>query len=123
DIFRVIPDPDRVIYRWQGVVFEEGPCNQPPANPKAVNFEVELRRDGTIIQRYGQNSPLGPVVGIGGGEPESYVISSHTSETAPLDLTNAQTITYTLQRLPKTTDLGVSITATPQVSMVAQTTT
>ena len=104
DVYRVQPDPDRVIFRWQGVKFTSLDCPSSPTGQDQVNFEIELRRDGTIQKRYGQNTPLNPVVGIGGGEPEGYVIASHTSESTPIDLTNAATITYTLRRLPPSAD-------------------
>ncbi|HYX41930.1 MAG TPA: S8 family serine peptidase, partial [Pyrinomonadaceae bacterium] len=76
-VYVVQPDQDRIIFRWQGVTFEEG---------TPVNFELELRRDGTIIKRYGDgNTNVHPVVGIGGGEPEPYVLATHTSEAAPIN--------------------------------------
>jgi uncharacterized repeat protein (TIGR01451 family) len=123
DIYRVSPDQDRVIFRWQGVEFSAVQCSDAPATPKAVNFEIELRRDGTIQMRYGENTPLHPVVGIGGGEPEGYVVPSHTSEESPLNLTNAQTLTYTLRSLPKIADLALSSTVVPAISTQGQSTT
>ena len=82
----VTPDANRIIFRWQGVTFNGG---------TPVNFEIELRPDGTIQSRYGSgNTNLLPVVGISGGEPEAYVITSHTSEHTPRNLTNALTVTY-----------------------------
>jgi subtilisin family serine protease len=93
-VFQVTPNADSVIFRWQSTQFDA------PTSP--VNFEAELRRDGTIIYRYGSgNTNLYPVVGIGSGEPEPYVIASHTAEreefsTAPrLSLTNAASVTFT----------------------------
>ncbi|HKZ79229.1 MAG TPA: chitobiase/beta-hexosaminidase C-terminal domain-containing protein, partial [Pyrinomonadaceae bacterium] len=94
DVYAITPDNDRVIYRWQGVKFTSPDCPGSP-NGQQVNFEIELHRDGTIQMRYGQNPLLFPVVGIGGGEPEGYVVASHTSESVPINLTNAQTLTFT----------------------------
>lgn len=120
DIYQVTPDSDRVIFRWQGV-----PCNFNPVSGctggDPVNFEIELRRDGTIIKRYGDgNHGLHPVVGIGGGEPDSYIIDSHTSETSSKDLTNAPTVTYSLRSLPLVPNVTVSSTANPQPVRVGQ---
>src|SRR6185295_2330408 len=96
DVFMVSPDPSRVIFRWKGVTFGIGTV----ATQFPVNFEIELRTDGTILSRYGNgqaapiNTNLLPVVGIAGGEPDAYVIPTHTSETAFLNLTNALTVKY-----------------------------
>ena len=79
DVFMVTPDASRVIFRWEAVTFND---NLP------VNFEIELRTNGTILTRYGagQSAPintlLDPVVGISAGEPDTYLIISHTSEDA-----------------------------------------
>ena len=96
DVFVVNPDPSRIIFRWQGVTFgDETIATQFP-----VNFEIELRSNGTILTRYGAgqsaptNTGLFPVVGISGGEPEAYVIPSHTSEQVSTSLTNAQEVTF-----------------------------
>ncbi|HJR09125.1 MAG TPA: S8 family serine peptidase [Pyrinomonadaceae bacterium] len=88
------PDSSRVVFRWQGI-----PCNSSQTTGACtgggpVNFEIELRNNGTIQMRYGQNPNLFPVVGISGGEPDAYVIASHTSEASPINLTNAQTVTF-----------------------------
>lgn len=89
DVYVVSPDANRIIFRWQGVQFGDG------TNGALINFEIELRRDGTIESRYGSgNTALFPVVGISGGEPEPYVITSHTSEVTLKNLTNAQTATF-----------------------------
>jgi subtilisin family serine protease len=89
-------DANRIVFRWQGI-----PCNPTQASGGActggspINFEIELRTDGTIQMRYGQNPTLFPVVGISGGEPDAYIVSSHTSETANAkNLSNAQTVTF-----------------------------
>ncbi|MDQ3258078.1 MAG: S8 family serine peptidase, partial [Acidobacteriota bacterium] len=93
-VFVTGSDASHIVFRWQGV-----PCNPSRTtgactggNP--INFEIELRSDGTIQMRYGQNANMFPVVGISGGEPEAYVAASHTSETQPINLTNAQTVTF-----------------------------
>jgi subtilisin family serine protease len=92
DVYVVIPDASHIIFRWQGEIFGDGSS---PAGQPQVNFEIELRSDGTIVTRYGNgNTNLFPVVGIGGGEPDAYVIPSHTSEQSPISLTNAQTVLF-----------------------------
>ena len=96
DVFVVNPDASRIIFRWKGVTFgDETIATQFP-----VNFEIELRSNGTILTRYGAgqsaptNTGLFSVVGISGGEPEAYVIPSHTSEQVPISLTNAPEVTF-----------------------------
>ncbi len=95
DVYRLTPSPNRVIYRWQGV-----PCNFDSqqlvcTGGGPINFEIELQSDGTIKSRYGTgNQQIFPVVGISGGEPDSYVVPSHTSEFISTNLTNAAEITY-----------------------------
>jgi subtilisin family serine protease len=102
-------DANHVVFRWQGV-----PCNPTQASEGActggnpVNFEIELRADGTIQMRYGAIASMFPVVGISGGEPDAYVVASHTSETVSKNLTNAQTITFT----PRSSSLTISGTVT-----------
>ena len=76
NVYMIKPDLDRVIFRWQGVTFgDETP----------VNFEIELRRDSTIQTRYGNgNANLKRVtVGIGSGDPDAYLVDSHSSEGPP----------------------------------------
>ena len=93
----MVTEADRVVFRWQAVTFGDGT----PAQEFPVNFEIELRRDGTIVMRYGagQSAPINtnvaPVVGISAGEPDAYIEESHTSDFGSIDLTNAQTITFT----------------------------
>ncbi|MBA3246922.1 MAG: S8 family serine peptidase, partial [Pyrinomonadaceae bacterium] len=92
DVYMVQPDANRLILRWQGTLF----VGETSVGPE-INFELELRRDGTIITRYGNgNTSLNPVVGISGGEPEAYVIDSHTRPrpNPTISLTNAQTVTF-----------------------------
>ncbi|HEX3083264.1 MAG TPA: S8 family serine peptidase, partial [Pyrinomonadaceae bacterium] len=87
DVYVVQPDATRIIFRWQGVQFGDG---------SPINFEIELRNDGTITTRYGAgNTNLLPVVGISGGEPDPYVIDALTSELSPKTLTNAQSAVFT----------------------------
>ena len=80
DIYVVTPDPNRIIFRWQAVTFGNGT----PATELPVSFEIELRSDGTILTRYGNaaQSPdadiISRVVGISGGEPDTYIVPSHT---------------------------------------------
>ncbi|MCU1264959.1 MAG: hypothetical protein JWM21_1277 [Acidobacteria bacterium] len=89
DVYMVQPDANTVIFRWQAVPFNIGNFGAP------VNFEVELRSNGLIQSRYGSgNTGLFPVVGISVGEVDPYVVTSHTSEHTPRNLTNAQTVTY-----------------------------
>jgi subtilisin family serine protease len=96
DIYVVKPDANRIIFRWQGVSFTSTKCPGSPDPSDYINFEIELQRDGHIITRYGSgNLDLNPVVGISAGEPDAYTVLSHTSEFAPINLNNAQTLTYT----------------------------
>jgi len=95
-VYLVQLDSSRVILRWQGV-----PCNAGGSSGACqfggapVNFEIELRSDGTIKSRYGSgNTQVFPVVGISGGEPDAYVVPSHTSEQVATNLTNAVEVTY-----------------------------
>ncbi|HMF58336.1 MAG TPA: S8 family serine peptidase, partial [Pyrinomonadaceae bacterium] len=97
DVYVTTPDLNRIIFRWQGVTFGNGTA----ATEFPVNFEVELRRDGSVITRYGSgNTNIFPVVGISGGEPDAYSVNSHTSETSPTVLTNAQTVNFALRTAP-----------------------
>jgi hypothetical protein len=121
DVYVVTPDANRIIFRWQTVTFGNGTA----ATELPVNFEIELRRDGTILTRYGagQQSPnadtISRVVGISAGEPDAYVILTHTSEGSLIDLTNAQQVTFTprVGSILTVTSVnpisGVNITVTP----------
>ncbi|HSE32732.1 MAG TPA: S8 family serine peptidase [Pyrinomonadaceae bacterium] len=97
-VYVLQPNANTRIYRWQAK-----PCNfngSVCTGGADVNFEIELRTDGTIKTRYGSgNTGLFPTVGIGGGGPESYVATTHTSEEAPIDLTNAGEVTFTPRAL------------------------
>jgi uncharacterized repeat protein (TIGR01451 family) len=109
NVYMIKPDLDRVIFRWQAVTFgDETP----------VNFEIELRRDGTIQTRYGNgNANLKRVlVGISGGVPDAYLVDSHSSETGTLSLTNAQTVTFALRNPPPPpiSDLAITIKPSPE---------
>jgi subtilisin family serine protease len=98
DVF-VTTASDHIIFRWQAVTFGILPDGTPRGeNP--VNFEIELRNDGTVVTRYGSgNTNLTPVVGLSGGEPDAYVIDADTRPFGDprglLSLTNAATVTYT----------------------------
>nr|MBA2502305.1 S8 family serine peptidase [Pyrinomonadaceae bacterium] len=95
DVYVVQPDADRVIFRWQAVTYDTPLSGGTTRGENPVNFEIELRRDGAIIIRYGGgNTRLFPVVGISGGEPDAYVVDSHTSENSTRNLTNAQTVIF-----------------------------
>jgi subtilisin family serine protease len=90
DVYAIQPDANRIIFRWQGVQFGDG------VNGGPINFEIELNSNGIIKTRYGSgNTNLFPVVGISGGEPDVYFISTLTSELSPLSLTNAQSAVFT----------------------------
>ena len=111
----VIADSAHIIFRWQGVTFGDGTT----ATEFPINFEIELRPDGTIFTRYGSgNTNIFPVVGISGGEPDAYSIPSHTSELAAISLTNAPQVTFTprvktLTVASSNPASGVTITVTP----------
>ncbi len=110
-VYIVQPDIDHVIFRWQGVTF---------GSETPVNFEIELRRDGTIQTRYGPgNQNLRPVlVGISGGDPEGYLVPSHSSESSPLSLTNAQSVTFALKNPPPPPVADLSVNVTPNQTPV-----
>ncbi|HVG34413.1 MAG TPA: S8 family serine peptidase, partial [Pyrinomonadaceae bacterium] len=99
DVFVVIPDANRIIFRWQGSTFRD--------DTSPINFEIELRSDGTIQTHYGTgNANVRPLVGISGGQADSYttgpedstIVASHTS-TSLVNLTNAQTVTFSPQAI------------------------
>jgi uncharacterized repeat protein (TIGR01451 family) len=95
DVYVVQPDADRVIFRWQGVTYDSFFADGTTRGEHPVNFEAELRRDGTIVTRYGAgNQQMLPVVGVSDGARDAYVSASHTSEDALRDLTNAPTVTF-----------------------------
>jgi subtilisin family serine protease len=91
-----LSNPSRMIFRWLAQ-----PCNFSFVTERctgggAVNFEIELRTDGTIKTRYGNgNSQLFPTVGIGGGDQEGYFITSHTAGDERITLNNAGEVTFT----------------------------
>ena len=95
-VYVVQPSASRIIFRWQAE-----PCNfsialEDCTGGVAVNFEIELRSDGTIKTRYGSgNTNLHPTVGIGGGDQDGYFIPSHTAEETNISLTNAGEVTFT----------------------------
>lgn len=94
DVYDVRPNADTIIFRWQGV-----PCNWDGVSQcnfgPPVNFEIELKSNGQVSTRFGSgNTNLFPVVGVSGGEPDTYLIGTHTSVNAPKTLTNARNVTY-----------------------------
>ena len=94
--FAVTPDPDRFIVRWEGVTFDTKLDDGTSRGELPISCEIELRKNGTIVVRYGAgNEKLFPVVGISSGTPEAYVVGSHTSESTFKSLGNANTITFT----------------------------
>lgn len=103
-VYLVKPDRDTAIFRWQAVTF---------GSETPVNFEIELRREGTIKIRYGSgNQNLRPViVGLSGGDPEAYLVSSHSSESSPLSLQNAGEVTFTLRNPPPLRMADLAVTA------------
>ncbi len=102
DVFVVTPDASRIIFRWEAVTFGD----ETPQTEFPVNFEIELRSNGTILTRYGSgNTHLDPVVGISAGEPDTYLVASHTSEDAEINLTNAPVVTF----LPRGTVTGNAV--------------
>ncbi|HZE69175.1 MAG TPA: S8 family serine peptidase [Pyrinomonadaceae bacterium] len=117
DVYVVQPDPSRIIFRWQAVTFDTpiGPGVTRGENP--VSFEIELRRDGTVLIRYGDgNHNTFPVVGVSGGSPDAYVVSTHTSESVLKDLNRADTIIFASRNPPQppASDMQIrSITDTP----------
>ena len=91
-----LSNPSRLIFRWQGKPCDFDTQEFVCRGGDPVNFEIELRTDGTIKTRYGNgNTNIIPAVGIGGGDRDGYVIPSHTSEEAKINLTNAQELTFT----------------------------
>lgn len=108
-VFVVQPDSTRVIYRWQAVTFERGEV--------PVNFEIELNNIGHIIFRYGAgqspptNTQLFSVVGISAGEPDAYIVSSHSAGTVPRELTNANVVSFTPRQIVPLTSFQFSQTS------------
>ena len=83
-----VQSPNKVIYRWQGMQFGCDVCGP-------VNFEIELNADGTIKTRYGTgNAQMLPTVGISNAENQAYLVDSHSSEEALLNLTGAPEVTF-----------------------------
>jgi Tol biopolymer transport system component/subtilisin family serine protease len=98
DVYVVQPDAERIIFRWQAVTYDTPLSPTQSRGEHPVNFEIELRRNGTIEIRYGDgNESVLPVVGLGGGAPDAYLVDSHTSPYAFKNLTNADTIGFTLR--------------------------
>lgn len=94
-VFMVQPDPDRVIFRWQGVTFDTSLPGGGTRGEHPVSFEIELQRSGGIVIRYGAgNTNVRPIVGVSGGEREPYFVGSHSSENALINLTNAPVLRF-----------------------------
>lgn len=93
----MVQDADHVSFRWQAVTFDTPISPGVTRGQNPVSFEIDLRYDGTITLRYADdaNHNVAPIVGIGGGSPEPYISSSHTSEFALKDLTKAGTVVFT----------------------------
>jgi subtilisin family serine protease len=95
DVF-VTQSGTSIIFRWQGTTFDTPLTSTTSRGENPINFEIELRSDGTIIFRYGSgNTSLFPVVGISAGEARAFVVTSHTSENSLINLTNAATVVFT----------------------------
>ncbi len=135
DVYVVRPDSSRVIFRWQGVKFQAENCGEPAGPP--INFEIELRNDGTVITRYGDgNLGVTPVVGISngqadtatGGPLDAYIITSHTSATqnpsSAISLTNAPSVTFAPRgvggSVPGTLQFGSAFTNAPEFAGTAE---
>lgn len=85
-----------MIFRWQAVTFDTPQPEGGSRGEHPVSFEIELQRDGDIIIRYGEgNDNVKPIVGISGGERESYFVGSHSSENSLINLGNAATVMFT----------------------------
>jgi subtilisin family serine protease len=101
----VVNGANSIIFRWEGIRFTSTSCPAAPPSGNPINFEIELRSNGTVITRYGEgNTGVRPVVGISAGETDAlsgaannaYIVSSHTSA-ALINLTNAQTVTFAIR--------------------------
>ena len=106
-VYVVHPSANRIIFRWQAKPcdFDGTICT----GGDNVDFEIELNTNGTIKTRYGNADPdLFPTVGIGGGNPDSYVVTSHTGEELPKNLTNAGEVTFTPRSLITTPTIQFS---------------
>ena len=91
-----LSNPSRLIFRWQGIPCDFDTEEEVCRGGAPVNFEIELRPDGTIKTRYGNgNTNIIPAVGIGGGDQDGYLIASHTSDETKINLTNAGEVTFT----------------------------
>ena len=109
-VYAVTPDSERIIFRWEGNTFDTPFEDGTSRGSHSINFEIELRKNGTIVIRYGNgNEKLFPVVGISGGSPDAYPVNSHTSETPFLNLTNANTLTFTPRFPPATASADVQV--------------
>lgn len=116
DVYVVIPDPTKIIFRWQAVTYNSELSEGTLRGENPVNFEIELQRVGNIIIRYGEgNHNVLPVVGASGGMSDAYMVDTHTSDLTPKDLAFAQTVTFSSRRptpLPNP-DLYVGLRTSP----------
>ena len=91
-----LTNPTRLVFRWQGIPCDFDTELEVCRGGAPVNFEIELRPDGTIKTRYGSgNTGIIPAVGIGGGDQDGYLIATHSSEENKISLTNAGEVTFT----------------------------
>jgi uncharacterized repeat protein (TIGR01451 family) len=120
DVYVVKPDDNRIIFRWQAVTFDTPVAPGVTRGEQPVNFEIELQVNGTIVIRYGDgNQKVIPVVGLGGGWPEPYPVSSHISVDALKDLTNASSVTFTHRNPPPPPTARLALTMTNGPSPVS----
>ena len=109
-IYVVTPDSNRIIFRWEGTTFDTPFSDGTSRGSNPIAFEIELRSDGTIQVRYGiGNQGLFPVVGISDGRPDTYLVTSHTSENSLINLTNATTVTFSPRFPPFATSADVQL--------------
>lgn len=108
-VYVVNPDAQHgLIFRWQGVPCATDFDTQECTGTTPINFEIELRTDGTIKIRYGSgNLEVRPTVGISGGDREGYVIRNCASPGTPLPC-------YTSE----SDDLKINLTNAPEVTFL-----
>ncbi len=87
DVYVITPDANTIIFKWQGVTYDD---------EVPINFEVELKSNGSIKFRYGAgNTSLTPTVGMSGGEPDTDIVTSYSSNSTDINLTNRQEVIFT----------------------------
>ncbi|MCP9496355.1 MAG: S8 family serine peptidase [Pyrinomonadaceae bacterium MAG19_C2-C3] len=99
DVFVLQPDGDTIIFRWQSVTYDTPLGDGTKRGENPVNFEIELKRNGTVRVRYGAgNTNLLSVVGISGGEPDAYAVREYTASSGLVALpSEAQTAVFSLR--------------------------